>query len=153
MVPMPKIGVSTNPATKAPIIPTTIFRNRPCCASVRMMRLAIHPRMLLMIIHRIKFMVGSPRMTKGCRGSDRCAGPRSYYTIVRLTSTANTLDTGCLRNTCEHSAYTGLFLLWLSTSLHVCYNVGIMLQLFENAAVLTSKHPLGMANRLYTVVS
>ena len=36
-----------------------------------------------------------------------------------LPSTANTLYTGCLRNPCENSAYTCLFLLWLSTSLNV----------------------------------
>ena len=24
-------------------------------------------------------------MSKGCKGSDRCAGPLSYYPIVRLT--------------------------------------------------------------------
>jgi len=43
-------------------------------------------------------------MIKGCRGSDRCAGPRSYYTIVRLTYTANTLYTGCLRNSYPYNA-------------------------------------------------
>ena len=57
-----------------------------------LLRIGAHMMMLAtpgdapMIIHRIKFMARfSPRMSKGCRGSDRCAGPLSYYPMVRLT--------------------------------------------------------------------
>src|SRR5262245_14769091 len=57
MVPTPKSGVSKNPASKAPITPTTMLRNTPCCASVPMMRLATHPRMPPMMSHRMKFIL------------------------------------------------------------------------------------------------
>src|SRR5215217_6706416 len=57
MVLTPKSGVSKNPASKAPITPTTMLRNTPCCASVPMIRLAIHPRMPPIMSHRMKFIL------------------------------------------------------------------------------------------------
>jgi hypothetical protein len=56
MVPTPKRGVSRNPASNAPIIPTRTLSMRPCCALVCMMMLAIHPRMPPTIIQTIKFI-------------------------------------------------------------------------------------------------
>src|SRR5262245_29963323 len=60
MVPTPKSGVNKNPASKAPITPTTMLRNTPCCASVPIMRLAIHPRMPPMMSHKMKFIFPHP---------------------------------------------------------------------------------------------
>ncbi len=63
MVPMPSRGVSRNPATMAPRIPTTMLRKIPCWASVCIMILASHPRIPPRMSHRRIFV---PRFLSVC---------------------------------------------------------------------------------------
>jgi len=52
----PRNGVRIKPARSEPTTPTTIFIKTPCCASVRMTRLAIQPMIPPMTMTRIMFM-------------------------------------------------------------------------------------------------
>ncbi len=54
---IPKSGVKNRPARKAPTIPTMMLRNIPCWASVRMIMLAIQPKIPPKIIHTIKLII------------------------------------------------------------------------------------------------
>ena len=48
------------PVSSAPMMPTTTFRNMPCCALVRMIMLAIQPRMPPITIQMMKFICTLP---------------------------------------------------------------------------------------------
>src|SRR3981081_2218963 len=56
MVPIPNRGASSHPPSNAPAIPITTFRNKPCCASVFMSRLASQPIMPPTTIQIRKFI-------------------------------------------------------------------------------------------------
>ncbi len=57
IVPVPSNGAMTNPAIRAPTIPTTIFRKIPCWPSVFMTRLASQPSIPPTMSQIRKFMV------------------------------------------------------------------------------------------------
>src|SRR6185312_14964752 len=57
MVLPPTSGVISQPASNAPMIPTMMFRNIPCCALVRMIMLAIQPMIPPTISQSMKFIV------------------------------------------------------------------------------------------------
>src|SRR3546814_741791 len=56
---MPNNGDRISPARNAPTIPTTTFRRMPCCASVRIIRLASQPNMPPTMTTRIRFIGSS----------------------------------------------------------------------------------------------
>src|SRR3989338_7082058 len=64
---VPSIGEKRKPPRNAPTIPTTMLRRMPCCASVRMRRLASHPMSPPVMSQRRKFIErgGKEKREKG----------------------------------------------------------------------------------------